>query len=63
MQTTFKEIFKSPYEKDTYDDARKVLDEIRAVHSLKNGWTEIDAYIESLPNGKFRAVIIHQKVL
>lgn len=59
----FKETFKSPFEKDTYDEALGVLNEIRKVHSIANGWTEIDAYIETLPNGKYRAVRIHQKVL
>lgn len=63
MNKTFKETFKSPFEKDTYEEAMAVLNEIRKVHSIENGWTEIDAYIESRPNGKFRAVRVHQKVL
>jgi len=59
----FNETFKSPFEKDTYEDAMVVLNEIRKVHSIANGWTEIDAYIEARPNGKYRAVRIHEKVL
>ena len=59
----FKETFKSPFEKDTHEEAMVVLNEIRKVHSIENGWTEIDGYIESLSNGKFRAVRIHEKVL
>ena len=62
-ENIYKETFKSPFKKETYDEAMAVLNEIRKVHSIQNGWIEIDAYIETLPDGKFRAVRIHQKFL
>ena len=55
----FREVFVSPFEKETEGDALKVLEAIRAVHSEEHGWKEINAFIEKLPNGKFRAVREH----
>jgi len=39
----------------------RVLEEIRAAHPASYGWREINAWIEKLPNGKFRAVREHVK--
>lgn len=58
----FEETFVSPFEKDTKEEAFRVLDEIRKVHSPEKGWKEISAWIEKLPNGKWRAVRRHRKV-
>lgn len=52
----FEETFRSPFEKDTIEDALVVLEKIRSLHSAFYGWYELDAYIEHLPNGKYRAV-------
>ena len=56
---TFEEIFVSPFEKDTRSDALSVLEAIRAAHDTYHGWYEIDAHIEQLSNGKWRAVRHH----
>ena len=58
-QEVFREIFRSPFEKETEDSALKVLQQIRAVHSAEYGWKEIRGFVEKLPNGKFRAVREH----
>ncbi len=58
----FKETFKSPFDKDTREEAEEVLDKIRASHPATSGWEEIEAHIEELPNGKYRAVRTHQKL-
>jgi len=62
-KATFRETFKSPFYKDSYEEAMEVLNQIRKTHSIENGWTEIDAYVEKMANGKYRAVRIHQKNL
>ena len=46
-------------EKDTEDDALRVLDDIRSIHSSDYGWVEIKGFVEQLPNGKWRAVRHH----
>ena len=58
----YEETFKSPFEKDTQEEALRVLDAIREVHSAENGWEEINGYVEKLPNGKWRAVRQHKKI-
>lgn len=58
----YRETFKSPFLKDTREDAEKVLEEIRRCHSFEDGWIEHDAYIKQMPNGQFRAVRIHEKI-
>jgi len=55
----FEETFISPFRKDTYEDAYKVLEAIRSVHSAEHGWREIEGYVETMPNGKYRAVRKH----
>lgn len=57
----FEETFISPFEKDTEIDALKVLDDIRKEHDASQGWVERNAYVEQLPNGKWRAVRQHAK--
>ena len=47
----YEETFKSPFEKDSESDARKVLEAIRDVHDSAHGWVEIEGYVEKLPNG------------
>ncbi len=58
----FREIFVSPFEKDTEAEAMRVLQAIRSAHPSSYGWKEIKAYVEKLPNGKFRAVREHIKI-
>lgn len=58
----FEETFKSPFEKDTQEEAFRVLDDIREAHPAEKGWKEISAWVEKLPNGKWRAVRKHKKV-
>ena len=58
----FEETFVSPFEKDTKEEAFKILDNIREAHPAESGWEEISAWIEKLPNGKWRAVRRHRKV-
>ncbi len=57
----FEEIFRSPFEKNTEEDALRVLDQIRACHPAEYGWEEIEGFAEQLPNGKWRAVRHHIK--
>ncbi len=58
-QEVFREVFVSPFEKETEGDALKVLQAIRDVHSAEYGWKEIRGFVEKLPNGKYRAVREH----
>ena len=57
----FEETFTSPFEKDTEADALMVLDKIRDEHPSTSGWSEFEAYVEHLSNGKWRAVRHHAK--
>lgn len=57
----FGETFESPFEKESESDALIVLDAIRAAHPEKDGWVETKGYAEQLPNGKWRAVRVHEK--
>lgn len=58
----FEETFVSPFEKESREEAFRILDEIRKAHPAENGWKEISAWVEKLPNGKWRAVRHHKKV-
>lgn len=58
----FTEKFVSPFEKDSKDEAYRVLQAIREAHPASSGWKEVRGYIEQLPNGKWRAVRLHTKV-
>ncbi|MBO4293129.1 MAG: hypothetical protein J5881_01905 [Clostridia bacterium] len=55
----YREVFVSPFEKKTENEALKVLQAIREVHSEEHGWKEIRGFVEKLPNGKYRAVREH----
>ncbi len=57
----FRETFISPFQKDTREEAYKVLEAIRDAHPTYYGWVEIDGYVEKLSNGKWRAVRVHEK--
>ena len=57
----YHETFVSPFEKDTEGDALRVLDAIRECHPASSGWVEIRGFVEQLPNGKFRAVRVHEQ--
>lgn len=57
----YREVFVSPFEKDTQSDALKVLQAIREFYSTIYGWEEISGFAEKLPNGKYRAVREHAK--
>lgn len=58
----FEETFVSPFEKDTKEQAFKVLEEIRKAHPAEQGWEEVFYRIEQTENGKWRAVRRHRKV-
>lgn len=58
----FVEKFVSPFEKDTKDEAYRVLEAVRAAHPASSGWEEIHGYVEQRSNGKWRAVRLHKKV-
>ncbi len=60
-EEVYRETFFSPFEKDTEEDAFKVLQAIRESHSEIYGWKEIRGFVEKLPNGKYRAVREHAK--
>lgn len=60
-QEVYREVFVSPFEKDTEGDALRVLQDIRDAHPSASGWKEIQGFVEKLPNGKFRAVREHAK--
>ena len=57
----YREVFVSPFEKDTEGEALKVLQSIRESHPAICGWKEIRGFVEQLPNGKYRAVREHAK--
>lgn len=57
----YKEVFRSPIEKETETEAQKILESIREAHPESNGWKEIRGYVEKLPNGKYRAVREHER--
>lgn len=61
MQQVFREVFVSPFHKETESDALKVLQDIRDAHPATSGWEEIKGFVEKLPNGKYRAVRVHLK--
>lgn len=60
-QKVFEETFVSPFEKNSESEALTVLDEIRTTHDEAHGWVEIKGFAELLPNGKWRAVRIHEQ--
>ncbi len=57
----YREVFISPFEKDTEGEALNVLQSIRSCHPSMYGWEEIRGFVEKLPNGKYRAVREHAK--
>lgn len=57
----FEETFVSPFEKDTEDDAIRILDDIRASHDKASGWIEFSGHAIHLPNGKWKAIRHHAK--
>ena len=59
--TMYKEIFYSPFEVNTKEEAESILSQIREAHPASSGWKELNAFVEQLPNGKFRAVREHEK--
>ena len=59
MHEVYREVFVSPFHKETERDALKVLQAIREAHPEKSGWKEIRGFVEKLPNGKYRAVREH----
>ena len=61
MAKVFREVFVSPFHKDTKDEARKELQAIRNAHPSQYGWVEIRGFVEQLPNGKWRAVREHEQ--
>ena len=57
----FREVFVSPFEKNTESEALRVLNDIREAHPASYGWQEVRGFVERLPNGKYRAVREHIK--
>ena len=60
-QVVYREVFRSPFMKDTESEALEVLDKIREAHPSIYGWEEVRGYVEQLSNGKFQAVREHVK--
>ncbi len=52
----YAEVFRSPFEQSTKEEAMRVLNKIRDAHPEGSGWHEVRGYVEKLPNGKYRAV-------
>lgn len=59
--SNYTETFVSPFEKETKGEALRVLQSIRDVHSVEYGWVELEGFVEQLPNGKWRAVRVHEQ--
>ncbi len=55
----YEETFRSASVRPTKESAMRLLDEIRSIHSANYGWVEIDAWIEQVPGGGYRAVRHH----
>lgn len=58
---SYHEVFKSPSTQESEGDALDVLQKIRESHPASKGWVELNAYVEKMPNGKWRAVRDHAK--
>ena len=58
-ELVYQETFRSPFEKNSEQEALKVLQAIRDAHPASAGWIEIKGEIEELPNGRYRAVREH----
>lgn len=56
----FEETFRSVFPQPTRKAAERVLNSIREAHPNHCGWVELDAYIESTPDG-YIAVRHHAK--
>ena len=54
----YHETFISGFQTNTKGEAYSILQKIREAHT---GWVEENAFVEELPNGKFRAVRVHYK--
>lgn len=63
MKEAYREVFVSPFHKETEGDALKVLQAIREAHPETSGWKEIRGVVEKLPDGKYRAVREHSKLI
>ena len=55
----YEETFKSPFGKDTKEEALKVLKAIREVHDSAHGWLELAGYAEKHEDNKWYAVRYH----
>ena len=59
----YKETFRSPFPRDTREEALKDLASIREQHPESSGWIEISAGIELVSaTGKYYAYRKHKKV-
>ena len=55
----YEETFKSPFGKETREEALKVLQSIREVHDSAHGWLELAGHAEKHADGKWYAVRHH----
>lgn len=62
MHKEFTETFVSPFLKDTEEEAKNLLEEIRESHPASSGWEEIKVSINLLPNGKYQVIRQHKKI-
>ncbi|MBR3163304.1 MAG: hypothetical protein IKF17_04325 [Clostridia bacterium] len=60
MPNVFMETFRSPFGKDTPEQAEKVLSIIRENHPASKGWRELDAGVELHDDGKWYAWRKHE---
>lgn len=60
-QKKYEETFTSPFQKDTEEEALRVLDSIRKEHDESHGWVEFAGYAKQLSNGKWIAERHHAK--
>ena len=51
------EKFTSVFYRDTDRDAKSTLKKVREEDLKRSGWQEVKAYIQSLPDGRFRVVM------
>lgn len=47
----YEETFRSGFPVPTQEEANRILNEIREIHSSLYGWVELEAYIDPTPEG------------
>ena len=60
MPDYYEETFFSPFE-GTFEEACKVLEEIRKCHPAEDGWEEVDAGLVENPDGSYTPYRRHRR--